>query len=54
MSIQINQIRKLRRRVEECLRKADVYTIIKIAQFLGVRIQKDLKNLDVPLINKKF
>ena len=40
---EVRQITKLRRRIEEFLRKSDVKILIKVANFLGIKVQKDLK-----------
>lgn len=44
------QIKKLRRRVEDALRKSDVKTLFQVAKLLGLRIQKDLEKIknDIP------
>ncbi len=39
------QIKKLRRRVEDALRKSDVETLLQIAKLLGLRVQKDLEKI---------
>jgi len=43
MSNRAEQIKKLRRRIEEFLRNCNVGTLIKVANFLGIRVQKDLQ-----------
>lgn len=41
------QIKKLRRRIEDYLRKCDnINKLISIAEFLGIHIQNDLKKKD--------
>ena len=39
------QIKKLRRRVEDALRKSDVKTLLQVAKLLGLRVQKDLEKI---------
>lgn len=41
--IEIAQIKKLRRRVEEFLRKGNITILIKVADLLGVKVQKGLE-----------
>ena len=43
MSERSDQIKKLRRRIEDFLRKSDVKTLIKIAEFAGIQVQNGLK-----------
>lgn len=38
------QIKKLRRRIEDFLRKCDVQILVKVAEFVGLKVPKDLKN----------
>lgn len=44
------QIKKLRRRVEDALRKSDVKTLFQVAKLLGLRVQRDLEKIknDMP------
>jgi hypothetical protein len=32
------EVRKLRRRIEDVLRKSDAATVLKVAQYLGIKI----------------
>jgi len=41
------QIKKLRRRIEDFLRKCDVQILIKVANLIGVRVPRELKEDDV-------
>lgn len=42
--LQLSQMKKLRRRIEDYLRKCeDIDKFIKIAEFLGILVQKNLK-----------
>ena len=45
MTQQEKQVRNLRRRIEDYLRKCNIRTLIMVAEFLGIKIQKDLKDL---------
>jgi 3-deoxy-D-arabino-heptulosonate 7-phosphate (DAHP) synthase len=38
------QVKKLRRRIEEILRKSDVRILIMIADLLNIKVQKDLRD----------
>jgi hypothetical protein len=38
------QVKKLRRRIEEVLRKSDVRILIMIADLLNIKVQKDLRD----------
>lgn len=38
------QVKKLRRRIEEVLRKSDVRILIMIADLLNIKVQRDLRD----------
>lgn len=38
------QIRKLRRRIEDFLRKCDVQILVKVAEVIGIRVPRELKD----------
>lgn len=37
------QIKKLRRRIEDFLRKCDVQILVKVAELIGIRVPRELK-----------
>lgn len=43
--IQQIQMKKLRRRIEDYLRKCEDIKLIKVAEFLEIHVQKDLKKI---------
>lgn len=38
------QIKKLRRRIEDFLRKCDVQILVKVADLIGIRVPRELKS----------
>jgi len=48
-----NQLRKLRRRIEEFLRHTTPEMIIKVAEICNIKVQKDLKNNFISKDNNK-
>ncbi|GAG36286.1 unnamed protein product [marine sediment metagenome] len=47
MNVPMNvlQVKKLRRRVEDALRKSDIKVLLQVASLLGLRVQQDLDKL---------
>lgn len=41
--VEIAQVKKLRRRIEEYLRKTNITMLIKAADFFGIKVQKGLE-----------